>query len=219
VIVVPRADKEFLPVPAPYIQEPSRSLIDAGASAVIAHHPHVPRGVELYEGCPVFYSQGNFLFWQDHPGLFRKLGFLVKVSVFPEGNLHYRMIPYRIAEEGLQAMNRAQEAWFFRELKSVSGEALSHAGVRRWWNAAIDAISEHSWYSSCTGMDYGFGLIQKRNPIGLARLHTRLSSPSHTEFMIAGINRILSGEYGTSDPADVAKVKQWTEAEGSIFPQ
>ncbi|MCD8483763.1 MAG: CapA family protein, partial [Verrucomicrobia bacterium] len=72
VIALPHADREFLPFPAPFAQRAYRSLVDAGAALVIAHHPHVPRGVELYQGVPIFYSQGNFLF-NSSPDLFVNL--------------------------------------------------------------------------------------------------------------------------------------------------
>jgi poly-gamma-glutamate synthesis protein (capsule biosynthesis protein) len=37
-----------------------RAIIDAGAEAVIGHHPHWPQGIELRGGKPIFYSLGNF---------------------------------------------------------------------------------------------------------------------------------------------------------------
>ena len=36
--------------------------IDAGADCVIGTHPHVVQGVEVYNGKPIFYSLGNFVF-------------------------------------------------------------------------------------------------------------------------------------------------------------
>ncbi|HPI13786.1 MAG TPA: CapA family protein [Spirochaetota bacterium] len=42
--------------------ELGRTLIDAGADAVIGHHSHVYQGVEVYRGKPIVYSIGNFLF-------------------------------------------------------------------------------------------------------------------------------------------------------------
>ncbi len=45
-------------------QELAHAFIDAGADAVIGHHPHVVEGVELYNGAPIFYSLGNFIFDQ-----------------------------------------------------------------------------------------------------------------------------------------------------------
>jgi hypothetical protein len=39
-----------------------REVIETGADAVIAHHPHVPQGMEMHRGRPILYSLGNFLF-------------------------------------------------------------------------------------------------------------------------------------------------------------
>jgi isopropylmalate/homocitrate/citramalate synthase len=33
--------------------------VDAGADAVIGHHPHVPQGIEIRDGVPILYSLGN----------------------------------------------------------------------------------------------------------------------------------------------------------------
>ncbi|MFW5807651.1 MAG: CapA family protein [Spirochaetota bacterium] len=35
--------------------------MDAGADAIIGHHPHIPQSVEVYRGKPVFYSLGNVI--------------------------------------------------------------------------------------------------------------------------------------------------------------
>jgi poly-gamma-glutamate capsule biosynthesis protein CapA/YwtB (metallophosphatase superfamily) len=39
----------------------AHKLIDAGADAVIGHHPHCPQGIEVYKGKLIFYSLGNFI--------------------------------------------------------------------------------------------------------------------------------------------------------------
>lgn len=46
---------------ADYERVVARAAIDAGADAVIAHHAHILRGVELYRGRPVFHGLGNFV--------------------------------------------------------------------------------------------------------------------------------------------------------------
>jgi poly-gamma-glutamate synthesis protein (capsule biosynthesis protein) len=45
---------EFLPVFA-------RRMIDEGADLVVGHGPHLLRGMEIYQGKPIFYSLGNFI--------------------------------------------------------------------------------------------------------------------------------------------------------------
>ena len=42
-------------------------IIDAGADAILGHHPHQFQGIELYNGKPVIYSMGNFIFDQNDP--------------------------------------------------------------------------------------------------------------------------------------------------------
>ena len=44
----------------------SHELIDAGADVVIGAHPHVTQGIEMYNGKPICYSLGNFIFDQSN---------------------------------------------------------------------------------------------------------------------------------------------------------
>ncbi len=43
----------------------ARAAIDAGASVVLGHHPHVLQGIETYRGGVIAYSLGNFVFDLD----------------------------------------------------------------------------------------------------------------------------------------------------------
>ncbi|MFC4357936.1 CapA family protein [Halobium salinum] len=61
-VVVAHGGVEYVPFPPAGFGTRLRTLVDAGADAVVAHHPHVPQGWELYEGAPILYSLGNFLF-------------------------------------------------------------------------------------------------------------------------------------------------------------
>lgn len=51
--------------PAQFLQVFAKACIDAGASVVLGHGPHILRGIELYKGGIIFYSLGNFLFEND----------------------------------------------------------------------------------------------------------------------------------------------------------
>lgn len=42
--------------------EIAHAMIDSGIDMIIGHHPHVPQGIELYNGHYIFYSLGNFSF-------------------------------------------------------------------------------------------------------------------------------------------------------------
>ena len=45
-----------------YVEIFAHECIDAGADAILGHGPHELRGIEIYNGKPVFYSLGNFIF-------------------------------------------------------------------------------------------------------------------------------------------------------------
>jgi hypothetical protein len=48
--------------PSPSQRSDARLFADAGADAILGHHPHVIQGAEFVGHCPVLYSVGNFLF-------------------------------------------------------------------------------------------------------------------------------------------------------------
>lgn len=61
VIVSIHWGEERFRFPSPKQVDEARALIEAGASAVLGHHPHVIQGMEIYKGRPIAYSLGNFL--------------------------------------------------------------------------------------------------------------------------------------------------------------
>jgi poly-gamma-glutamate capsule biosynthesis protein CapA/YwtB (metallophosphatase superfamily) len=66
VIVVLHWGAEYEDVPERWQTKAARAYIDAGADAVIAHHPHVLQGIERYKHGLIAYSLGNFLFDNLH---------------------------------------------------------------------------------------------------------------------------------------------------------
>ena len=62
VIVMPHWGMEDEPQANDRQPRLARALIDAGADAVIGGHPHVVQDHEIYQGKPIIYSLGNFVF-------------------------------------------------------------------------------------------------------------------------------------------------------------
>lgn len=44
-----------------FYEDFAHRCIDAGAHAVVGHGPHLLRPIEIYKGCPIFYSLGDFI--------------------------------------------------------------------------------------------------------------------------------------------------------------
>jgi poly-gamma-glutamate capsule biosynthesis protein CapA/YwtB (metallophosphatase superfamily) len=51
-----------------YQIEIAHTAIDMGADLVLGHGPHMPLGIEIYKGRPIFYGVGSFSFATGHRG-------------------------------------------------------------------------------------------------------------------------------------------------------
>ncbi len=79
-------------LPEPYQARLGRAAVEAGASLVLGSHPHVLQGMELFNGVPIAYSLGNFVFggnWNPQP----KHTALFKARFSRAGYLSSEIIP------------------------------------------------------------------------------------------------------------------------------
>jgi gamma-polyglutamate biosynthesis protein CapA len=77
----------------------AHGAIDAGASLVIGHHPHVVQATETYRGGLIFYSLGNFVFDQyQRPET--QHGELAEISFLGSAILAAHIIPVKITATG-----------------------------------------------------------------------------------------------------------------------
>lgn len=80
-------------------KEVAHAAIDAGASLVIGHHPHVPQPVEAYKDGLIIYSLGNLVFDQLQSGN-RNVSALAEVKFTGARVTSLKLIPYQIFEYG-----------------------------------------------------------------------------------------------------------------------
>lgn len=56
------ADGKFADRATPsFVESFARDCVEAGADVVVSHGPHVVRGIEIYDGSPIFYGLGDFI--------------------------------------------------------------------------------------------------------------------------------------------------------------
>lgn len=65
VVVYVHWGKEGKEYPEDYQRSMAKQYIDAGADLVVGSHPHVLQGMEYYNGKPIIYSLGNFMFYSN----------------------------------------------------------------------------------------------------------------------------------------------------------
>lgn len=77
----------------------ARKMIDAGAALVVGGHPHVTQGAETYQGKPIIYSLGNFVFdGFDYPEARR--GWLLRVKLDKTGVVFWETLAAQIDDDG-----------------------------------------------------------------------------------------------------------------------
>jgi poly-gamma-glutamate synthesis protein (capsule biosynthesis protein) len=62
VLLITHGGHENYHLPSKSFRDLLRFFVDAGADAIINHHPHCITGFEIYKGRPIYFSIGNFLF-------------------------------------------------------------------------------------------------------------------------------------------------------------
>ena len=81
IVVIAHGGHEHYELPSPRMKKWYRFFVDAGASAVIAHHTHIISGYETYKEAPIFYSLGNFLFdWEGQRNKPWNKGMIVRLN-------------------------------------------------------------------------------------------------------------------------------------------
>lgn len=98
--------------PEDYQKTLARQYIDAGADAVIGSHPHVLQGIEYYQGKPIFYSLGNFIFSN---GSYESI---VAELELVEDEVKVRVIP--CASEGNQMRLLGEKQDYYHRLQELS---------------------------------------------------------------------------------------------------
>ncbi len=78
-------------------RELGHNIIDAGADMILGHHPHQLQGTEIYNGKPIIYSMGNFIFDQNDDE--NKDSIIVSAKYVNGKITHLSQMPVRIVDK------------------------------------------------------------------------------------------------------------------------
>jgi poly-gamma-glutamate synthesis protein (capsule biosynthesis protein) len=107
---------EYIHSPTKRQQELAHKLIDAGAIAVIAHHPHVVESYENYNGHPILYSLGNAIFDQ-YWSADTQVGLSIGMEISDNETKTFLM-PIKLPKSQFQLMDSDQKESFLNEMST-----------------------------------------------------------------------------------------------------
>jgi poly-gamma-glutamate synthesis protein (capsule biosynthesis protein) len=180
VIVIAHCGIEYVPFPPPYVTQVFQTLADAGADLVVGHHPHVPQGLQIHKNTPIFYSLGNFVFYQSTDLLFRKLGFVLFTDLDCQGIAALTMLPYQIHDQGLATLSPKRADEFFSAFKQVSLPLETPWGREQAWQALTRYYGTHMMMPELTGI---LDTLRTDPARGAAMLRNRLTTLQHSALL------------------------------------
>ncbi|SFB06582.1 Poly-gamma-glutamate biosynthesis protein CapA/YwtB (capsule formation), metallophosphatase superfamily [Bacillus sp. cl95] len=122
--------------PEPFQRDWARQMIDSGADGIIGSHPHVLQGFEYYNGKPIAYSIGNFLFPDYVKGDKAQTG-LLHLDI-QDGDITLSFSPYRIVRDQIVPQSDQEREVVWRELEGLSyGEIEISNGLVLGTNSVI----------------------------------------------------------------------------------
>lgn len=96
-VVMPHWGNEYLATPEPDQVELAHAVMEAGADLIVGGHAHWPKGIEIYEGKPIFYGVGNFLFdqsWSEETST----GIFAEVTLHEDRVVQVRPVPFIVLD-------------------------------------------------------------------------------------------------------------------------
>jgi poly-gamma-glutamate capsule biosynthesis protein CapA/YwtB (metallophosphatase superfamily) len=93
VVVSPHWGKEYMATPEPWQVDWAHAAVEAGADLVVGGHAHWPKGIEVYEGSPIFYGVGNFLFdqsWSEETST----GIFAEITLYEDRVVQIQPVPF-----------------------------------------------------------------------------------------------------------------------------
>ncbi|MFO0587154.1 MAG: CapA family protein [Polyangiaceae bacterium] len=136
VVVSYHGGEEYVSVPLQLAIDLHHAAIDAGADAVLGHHPHVTQGIEIYRGKPIFYSLGNFLMRTHGTHTETEIAHLARLTFHKKEGVSAWICPYRITGLVPHAVLLADETRrdlaeriFRQRVRVIQGSIVSSAKI------------------------------------------------------------------------------------------
>lgn len=204
--------RQYTPAPPPYVTYAMRSFAEAGADAIVAHHPHVPQTIEVVNGAPIVYSQGNFVFWQDDE-YYKQIGYLVHLDIADGELVELSLTPYQQTEEGLVHLQDPHRSELMDDLEQLAGRLQEDGGADAFWGAYIDRVGTGTdqLRSIADGIDEG-------DQQSAEYLYNLYFTSAHRELFLSRMKRVLNDEMGTSPEWARQWVEQWLDRPASELP-
>ena len=206
IIVISHCGIEYIPFPPPYVARAFKKMARAGADIVIGHHPHVPQGIEFYNGIPIIYSLGNFAFYQPTNLYYRKIGYLVNLGLNKDGLVSLELVPYEIHDLGLSRLKGTNLQTFWDKFKEISKPLQDEKDLDAAWNGFLNTYGVDGFFNEISTI---MEKIKTEPEKGAAMFRNRLTTLQHYHHWKDFLTNIVEGKPDSSPEWSQRIIKEW----------
>jgi Bacterial capsule synthesis protein PGA_cap len=206
------AGREYRFFPASFLRKMYHNFIDAGADAIIGHHPHVPQGIEIYKEKLICYSLGNFIF--DRPGMRKKIGpeftFLLNCEINKEGIKSHSIVPLERNPDNTMTLLQGERKKNFMDFMQLISEPLyDEALATRLWDEYVrEDVDLYMTHLAKAYNAYPFDQSEEADEQKAYLLNVNSSCLSHQK-MLERIIQLVTGNNTKSDQYAVSQINDW----------
>ena len=134
-IVILHAGNEQYQYPSPGLQKFCRFAANHGVSAIICQHSHCVGCMEIYNGVPIIYGQGNFIFDISGQNRMWYEGLLILINVDNNGEFHIDLVPVIQSsnQPGVCKMITKESSILMNQFNQRSNDILVDSFVEKRW--------------------------------------------------------------------------------------
>ncbi len=208
IVVIAHCGIEYVPFPPAYVGDAFRRMAHAGADLVVGHHPHVPQGMEVHNGVPIFYSLGNFVFFQPVDRFYRKQGYWLSCDINAHGIARVRVNAYGISDTGLFTLKGDALNRFRSDFKTVSLPLWEKGGLEKSWHAFLDYYGNRMFKPEVNRL---METLETEPGKGAAMFRNRITTLQHSRLWQDTMTRIIQGKLHTPHQDLKILIHQWLE--------
>ncbi|MFC1479387.1 CapA family protein, partial [Planctomycetota bacterium] len=210
-IVLIHGGNEYNPVPSPRMISTYRFFAEAGADAVIGTHPHVPQGHEVYNGIPIIYSIGNFIFDDPDPYPMWSKSYLARLTFRETKPVKIDIIPFEAEEKTgyVQLIKGDEKKDFIRYIRYLSALISKPEESGKYWDGWC-ALMGPGWLRRLNGAVYPFSSSEEKQTF--LKVRNQLMCEAHHELLSTYMELIRNNKL-TKARAYIPKVKQLMKGE------
>jgi poly-gamma-glutamate synthesis protein (capsule biosynthesis protein) len=144
VFVIIHGGHEYYNLPSPRMVQQYRFYAENGANAIIGHHTHCISGYEEYNGVPICYSLGNFMFTENSKYSDWNIGLVAEIVIDTSSKIsvHLHPVEYNNQSYSLKLLQGDSKTTILSRVKGYAEIIKDPEKIQDEWDSFLQKQSK-----------------------------------------------------------------------------